>query len=104
MSDAICPRCGARFRTAPQHAMVDERGAYCKPTCWIHRDDDVKKPCGSGRKASKVALCDKDGQVLKVYDSAKEVERIYGYDAKILRACISKGTPYRGFMWKYVKE
>ena len=102
MIEVTCAHCGKSFLPAPQHAMKDGRGLYCKPTCWLHRNDGVKKPCGSGRKASKVAQYTKDGDLVKVYDSAKEIERILGYDAKSIRAYIYKKSPYKGFVWKFV--
>lgn len=54
-----------------------------------------------GEKASKVARCTESGEIIKIYDSAKETEHLDGYDAKTLRDSIKLGKPYKGFIWKY---
>lgn len=102
MIEVTCAHCGKSFILAPQHALRDGKGFYCKPTCFLHRNDNVKKPCGSGRKASKVAKYTKAGDLVQVYESAKEAERLEGYDAKGIMSCIYNKKPYKGFMWEYI--
>lgn len=89
------------FIPAPQHELKDGKGLYCKPTCYLHRNDGRKKPCGSGRKASKISKCTERGEVVKVYESVKEAERLDGYNEKSLRKSLSAGITYKGFIWKY---
>jgi hypothetical protein len=101
MIEQKCATCGKAFIPAPQHALRDERGFYCKPTCFLHRAK-AKKPCGRGRTAHKVAQYTKDGKIVKVYESAKQIEVELGFDAKNLRAHIYQKRPYRGYVWEFI--
>lgn len=42
--EKYCAKCGKRFIPAPEHALKSGRKFYCKPTCYLHRNDlEVKK-------------------------------------------------------------
>lgn len=47
--EKVCAKCGKIFCPAPQHRFKDCRSRYyCKPTCWIHRNDEQKKETNDG--------------------------------------------------------
>ena len=102
MLEARCPHCGKWFIPAPQHAMRDSRGAYCKPTCWIHRNDGIEN--SYKRKGQKVIQCNLDGAVVKMFDTLAEAGRsLYCSAQSIGRACRHKEV-YRGYKWRYAEE
>lgn len=100
--ESKCPKCGKTFIAAPQHALVDNKGKYCSCTCFIHRNDTVSD---ARRKAQyKVLQYTKDGAYIKTYDSARTAAELFGCSSNLIANCCRKGTPYRGFLWKYAKD
>ena len=99
-----CVKCGKMFIPASQHALVDSRGAYCKPTCWIHRDDDRTDGRKVGRCTYAVKQYTREGELVATYDSAAMAGDAMGcVPSTIAEACRS-GRPYHGFLWKYAKD
>lgn len=100
MLETKCPRCGKVFIPAPQHAHVDSRGAYCKPTCWLHRDDGVR----DGRRYTgkkRVVQRTVDGKVVEVFESLHDAaEAIGGNSHNIGKACREGNRSY-GYYWSY---
>ena len=85
--------CGKMFVPASQHAMKDERGKYCKPTCFLHRHELAKSKC-----RSVIAL--RDG-IATVYRSAVTAANELGMETKMIRDACRTGKPYRGYEWQY---
>ena len=54
MIESKCAHCGKMFIPSTQHALIDGKKIYCKPTCFLHRKDGIKKPCGSGRRQARL--------------------------------------------------
>ena len=102
MIETKCAYCGKMFIKAPQHSLVDGKNAYCKPTCFLHRNDGKKKPCGRGRKGRRVAQYTKDGELVKAYNGANEAAESFWCVAKTIRDYIYQGKPYGGFLWKFL--
>lgn len=101
MLEAICPKCGKRFVPAPQHAHVDHRGAYCKPTCWLHRDDGVEDKRKT--KGQKVVQYNLDGTVVATFDTLNEVALVLNCSPqRVSLACRNK-TEFRGYKWRYAE-
>ena len=97
MFEVKCKTCGKMFIPAPQHTLVDDRGYYCKPTCFLNRDRKGVR----GKKSQKVIMCDLNGKELRVFRSASNAAESYiGYVKSIREAC-REGTPYLGHLWKY---
>lgn len=97
ISEAKCRYCGRMFVPASHHALRDTYGLYCKPTCFLHRDEVNK------RKTKKVEQI-KNGEVVKVHASAVEAAMQFYCDPKLIRYAIKDGTTYRGFIWRYKGE
>lgn len=90
-----CAYCGRTFVPASQHSMKDERGKYCKPTCFIHRHELVKRNIKS-------VIAYRDG-VGTVYRSAVTAANELGLETKMIRDACRTGNAYRGYTWKYEK-
>lgn len=91
--EKICRYCGKKFPPAPQHSLKDTYGYYCKPTCFLHRDE-LKK-----RKARRViAMC---GDRVETFKSATDAANQFGTSQKIIRNACRNGEKYRGKLWKY---
>ena len=101
MIETHCPRCGRRFIPAPQHVFVDNRGAYCKPTCWLHRNDGIedKRKC----KGQKVAQYNLDGTIIKTFDTLAEAGRSLNCAAQSISYACRHNEEYRGYKWRYVE-
>ena len=100
MLETRCPHCGRMHIPAPQHAMVDSRGAYCKPTCWLHRNDNVRdKRRYNGKK--RVIQRTLDGVIVKVFESAHDAaEAVGGIYQSVAKAC-REGVKCYGYYWSY---
>jgi hypothetical protein len=101
MREARCRTCGRLFILAPEHAMIDSRGAYCKPTCWLHRPPQTK---GKGRTAKKVEQCTLDGELIAVFDSSYQADIETGLLKSGIERAIKSGNAYHGFIWRHAKE
>lgn len=100
MTEVKCQKCGKMFIPAPMHSLRDDRGFYCKPTCFLHRQMPRGRRHGNCKT---VAMCDRDGNVIRTFPSALNAAEHIGADVKGLReACIDKSM-CRGYRWKYVE-
>jgi hypothetical protein len=90
------------FIPAPEHALKDNRGVYCKPTCFLHRDD--KKTEGKGRTARKVEQYTREGEYIKTYDSAKQAAIETGYFYPALAKAVRHNEVYHGYLWRYIEK
>lgn len=56
-------------------------------------------------KSQKVAQYDKNMNLIKIWDSCKEISEITGYSESSLRGCLSgHRKTSRGYIWRYVEE
>ena len=99
LNEAKCRTCGRLFIPAPQNVLKDNRGVYCKPTCYLHRND--KKTEGKGRAARMVEQYTKDGELIKTFESAKRAAIDLGLFYPALARAIRQNDVYHGFRWKY---
>lgn len=54
-------------------------------------------------RSKPVAQYDMEGNLIQVWPSASEVERVLGYfQGGISMCCNGKGKTYKGFIWKYI--
>jgi len=93
ISEAKCRYCGRTFVPAPHHALKDTNGLYCKPTCFLHRDELHK------RKKKRVLAF--RGDEVEIFKSATDAANQFGTDAKVIRNACHNGEKYRGYTWKY---
>ena len=100
MREVICAKCGKLFFPAPQHALVDENGMYCKPTCFLHRERNTNVD-GRTRKARAVVMCDQDGKEVASFRSATNAAEELGADYKGIQVACRDGSTYLGYLWKY---
>lgn len=100
-AERTCAKCGKVFIPAPQHALVDNKGAYCSCACFLHRKDGRD---GRGRKGYRVMQFTKDGEHVKTYDSARIAGELFGVSANDICEYCRSGRPYHGFIWKYAKD
>lgn len=100
MFETKCPKCGKMFIPAPQHAHVDNKGFYCKPTCWLHRNDGVRdKRRYNGKK--RVIQLGLDGEAITIFESAHDAaEAVGGIYQSVAKAC-REGVKCYGYLWKY---
>lgn len=91
--EVTCRYCGKKFVPAPQHALKDTYGQYCKPTCFLHRDE-LKKP-----RSKRVFAF--SGDEVEIFSSATVAASKLGGEAKLIRDACRKGTTYKGYTWKY---
>ena len=88
------------FIPAPQHAHVDSKGAYCKPTCWLHRNDGVRDGRRyTGRK--RVIQRTVDGEIVRVFDSAIDAAELFGCPPQSIGGACRNGSKSHGYYWSY---
>ena len=93
LRETTCVYCGRVFIPATHHALKDERGKYCKPTCFLHRHE-LAKP------KTKSVIAYRDG-VGTVYRSAVTAANELGLETKMIRDACRTGNAYRGYTWAY---
>ena len=74
---------------------------------WRYYDDiqDVRKIEKKFITGKKVAQCDEDGNILKIYPSFKEAARaVNGTSSAISRVCSGTNIRHKGYRWKLVEE
>ena len=74
---------------------------------WRYYDDiqDVQKIEKKFITGKKVAQCDEDGNILKIYPSFKEAARaVNGTSSAISRVCSGTNIRHKGYKWKLVEE
>lgn len=91
--EAKCRYCGRTFVPAPYHALKDTNGVYCKPTCFLHRDELNK------RKKKRVLAF--RGDEVEVFKSASDAAMKLGSDPKVIRKACRNGEKHKGYTWKY---
>ena len=96
MTECICPVCGKNFIPAPYHIYNDFGKFYCSWTCYNRRDARYEK-----RKIMKVIMKRKNGEVLKVFESAKEAAELMGFLPNGIREACREKTQYMGYFWEY---
>ena len=100
MLETKCPHCGKMHIPAPQHAHVDSRGAYCKPTCWLHRNDNVRdKRRYTGKK--RVIQRTLDGVIVKVFESAIDAAGLFNCPPNSIAKACREGVKCHGYYWSY---
>ena len=101
MKEVKCPQCGKNHIPAAQHAMTENGKFWCKPTCWIHRNDGKKKV--DGRKAKIVEMSSLNGKQKTVFTSALEAAEYTGFSASKIRDACRLQKPFNGYLWKYAE-
>ena len=74
---------------------------------WRYYDDiqDVQKIEKNFITGKKVAQCDEEGNILKIYPSFKEAARaVNGTSSAISRVCSGTNIRHKGYKWKLVEE
>ena len=74
---------------------------------WRYYDDmqDVQKIEKKFITGKKVAQCDEEGNILKIYPSFKEAARaVNGTSSAISRVCSGTNIRHKGYKWKLVEE
>lgn len=74
---------------------------------WRYYDDiqDVQKIEKKFITGKKVAQCDEEGNILKIYSSFKEAARaVNGTSSAISRVCSGTNIRHKGYKWKLVEE
>ena len=74
---------------------------------WRYYNDiqDVQKIEKKFITGKKVAQCDEEGNILKIYPSFKEAARaVNGTSSAISRVCSGTNIRHKGYKWKYVNE
>ena len=74
---------------------------------WRYYDDiqDVQKMEKKFITGKKVAQCDEEGNILKIYPSFKEAARaVNGTSSAISRVCSGTNIRHKGYKWKLVEE
>ena len=74
---------------------------------WRYYDDiqDVQKIEKKFITGKKVAQCDEEGNILKIYPSFKEAARaVNGTSSSISRVCSGTNIRHKGYKWKLVEE
>lgn len=94
--EACCKKCGKIFIPAPQHIYRDSKGFYCSWTCYNHRRE--KK---SMYNSKKVGQYTPNGDLVHIYESAKEASDITGFDIKRIRLACLQRFIYFGYKWRY---
>ena len=104
VKEVKCPKCGKMFIPAGQHAHVDYRGFYCKPTCWLHRSDDITDERKVRKNTYAVQQYTREGELVATYESAAIAGDAMSCVASTIAEACRSGRPYHGFLWKYAKD
>ena len=101
MFEDKCPRCGKNFITAPFHIYKDKKGFYCSWTCFNHRNEVSKR----GDKKSKIVeMCDQNGNIIAMYNSAAEASKRLRYPPNSIRVACRNNKTYKGYLWRYKND
>lgn len=97
-----CTLCGHELAPTPERAFVENGKYYCKPTCFMHRNDNKKKlekkeKCASLKKRT---LVYKDGKLFGEYASRKEAAEACGLTQNTIGKSMRTGKPAGGFVFK----
>ena len=93
IQEATCRYCGRKFVPAVEHALKDNYGIYCKPTCYL-KGANLKK--SSSRR---VIGC--KGDTEEIFSSAKGAAEMVGCEPKSIRKSCLDGTSCKGYLWRY---
>ncbi len=72
---------------------------------WRYRDDgeDIE-PLSNFHRFAKIGQYDKDGTLIKIYESAVEASKaVDGDNSAIRKCCNGKLKTYKGYFWKFIK-
>ena len=96
------------------NSYLQNRTGENHPLYGKHHSEEAKKKMSenhadfSGKNnpaAKKVAQCDKQGNIIKIWDYAKQVEEELGIKrSNICKCCKGKLKSAGGFVWKYAEE
>lgn len=95
IAEAKCRYCGRVFVPAPYHALKDSNGLYCKPTCFLHREELYEK-----KKKAVIAV---RGDEIKRFKSVREASDTFDSDPKTIRRACKTGERHKGYVWEYEK-
>ena len=93
MMEYDCPICRRHFVRAPKHLYKDGKNYFCSWTCYMHRNDEMKR-----RAVEQYTKYGTSVHVFKTIEDAADI--IGGNVQEIDRACINC-TFYKGYLWRY---
>lgn len=96
MMEYNCPICGRRFIRAPKHLYKEGKKCYCSWTCFMHRNDQMK------RRA--VEQYTKRGTLARTYSSIEEAADIIGGTTDEIHAACKNCSFYKGYLWRYKND
>lgn len=100
MIEVKCQKCGRIFCPAPQHVFTENKRYWCKPTCWLHRNDGKK---ADSKKAKIVEMTTLDGKEKHVFTSALEAAEYTGFRAPAIRDACRLKKAFNGYLWNYAE-
>ncbi len=78
-----CTLCGHELAPTPEWAFVESGKYYCKPTCFMHRNDKKKVKEGAWQSLKKPVLhYNAKGEVINEYPSVAEAAEACGFERK----------------------
>lgn len=93
----ICRVCGNEFQPPIKHR---GRNTICSQKCWTIYHDLIAK-----KNSKKVAQYNKNGELIKVWESINKIQKELGLPAtNICKCCKGKIKSLGGFIWKYVEK
>lgn len=98
MRDMTCSKCGKNFVPAAKHLYRDEQNYYCSWTCYIHRNDQIRK---ESRKA--VEMCFPNGTIIRRFTSVTNAAESMGFAYKNIQQACREEALYFGYLWRYKK-
>ena len=96
-NDTDIPELTIRLSCANKGAFLN-RGKYR----WTYEDDELVEISTLHTRNKKINQFDLNGTFIKTWDSAKEIENIYGYNhSKIASCCRGRQRTAYGYIWRY---
>ena len=93
----ICEICGKEFTPNPTKR---KSAKTCSYQCWLQ----ITKTGAEKRKRS-VAQIDMNGNIVKVWNSARDIQNETGFfESNINKCCNGVIKSYKGYIWSYAKE
>ena len=89
-----CEICGKEFTP---HKTKRKRAKTCSHECWI-----IATKNSAAKRKIPIAQMDMDGTIIKIWDSARDIQKNTGYfDSNINKCCNGKIRSCYGYKWKY---
>ena len=96
-------------------AKIDKYNGKDNPMYGKHHSDETKQKMSEARKgkfvgenhprAKRVVQYDKQGNLIKIWDYAKQASKELNIDvASIIKCCKGKNKSCGGFIWRYYEE